>query len=235
VTGEDLKRLRERRGLDRAEFADLLNRSLGKNYNSETVARWERGSRAISRNVGAFLEELAITEFAGRPELDPIVAGPAGRLGLGDDDRPLGNEPGDTPPGPGPQAAVAQPPITSGRGVWDKACEELWEMIATGVGMLGAATGNPALVNDGAVIAQDKAALGAAWGRLAATNETFRRMLVGMTEGGAWLQVALVTGTTFSKCWQGHAAYAAEARRQQQEPIPQDDGRVARDHLAEAV
>jgi hypothetical protein len=58
---------------------------------------------------------------------------------------------------------------------------------------------------DGQIIAADSPALGAAWAKLAETNETFRKMLIGMTEGGAWLQVALVTGTTVSKCYQNHA------------------------------
>jgi transcriptional regulator with XRE-family HTH domain len=226
VTGEDLRKLRERRGLERQELAEAINASLGTDYSADTVGRWERG-REPAKKVTAFLEELAVSEFAGE-------------LGLEPDDRPLEDLPpdagGDTPPGPGPSAAIAQPPITSGRGAYVRACEELWEMIATGVGMMGAATGNMALVNDGAIIAQDKAALGAAWGKLAETNETFRRMLVGMTEGGAWLQVALVTGTTFSKCWQGHVAYTAHARQQAAPPAQEvpADGQVDRDHLREA-
>lgn len=229
MTGDDLKRLRERRGLDRGELAEAINMALGTNYNGESIARWERG-RDPAKKVTAFLEELAVSEFAGE------LAG----VDLPADDRPFddpaADESGDTPPGPGPAGATAQPPITSGRGVYVKACEELWEMIATGVGMMGAATGNMALVNDGAVIAQDKAALGAAWGKLAETNETFRKMLVSMTEGGAWLQVALVTGTTFSKCWQGHTVYAAQVRQARQGPpaeVPAD-GQVDRDHLREA-
>jgi hypothetical protein len=72
--------------------------------------------------------------------------------------------------------------------------------------MVGAATGSAPLMNDGAIIAADKAELGKAWGRLAETNETFRNMLVGMTTGGAWVQVALVTGTTAAKCWQANHA-----------------------------
>ncbi len=222
MTGDDLRKLRERRGLNRHELAAAINSALGTEYSGDSVARWERG-REPAKKVTAFLEELAVSEFS-------AVTPPA----LEQDDLPLDDAPAaDVPPGPGP--APAQVPVTSGRGAWVKACEELWEMIATGVGMMGAATGNMALVNDGAIIANDKAALGAAWGKLAETNETFRRMLVGMTEGGAWLQVALVTGTTFSKCYQGHAAYAAHARAQTPpEPAP-DDGRVDRDHLDEAA
>lgn len=227
MTGDDLRKLRERRGLERGELADALNAALGTSYNAESIGRWERG-REPARKVTAFLEELAVSEFA------DDITGPAVPSG----DEPAGDvgPAGDIPPGPGP-STEPQLPVTSGRGAWVKACEELWEMVATGVGMMGAATGNMALVNDGAIIAQDKAALGAAWGKLAETNETFRRMLVGMTEGGAWLQVALVTGTTFSKCYQGHVAYTAHTRTQAAAPPaeePPQDGRVDRDHLREA-
>lgn len=228
LSGDDLRKLRERRGLERAELADAINAAIGTDYTADSIARWERG-REPAKKVTAFLEELAVSEFGGDLGLDdadlPLVGVPPG-ADTGSSD--------DVPPGPGP---LPQVPVTSGRGAWVKACEELWEMIATGVGMMGAATGNLALVNDGAIIAQDKAALGAAWGKLAETNETFRRMLVGMTEGGAWLQVAMVTGTTFSKCWQGHSAYTAHQRQQaQQPPTPEPpDGPVARDHLSEAA
>jgi transcriptional regulator with XRE-family HTH domain len=226
VTGEELKRLRERRGLERQELADAINLSIGTAYSGESIARWERG-REPAKKVTAFLEELAVSEFAGvtaEPQLEPS------ELPL---DEPAADA-GDTPPGPGPTARPTPQPAIGG-GPWVRACEELWEMIATGVGMVGAATGNLALVNDGAVIAQDKAALGAAWGKLAETNETFRRMLVGMTEGGAWLQVSLVTGTTFSKCWQGHVAYNEHNRGVLRDGGAQEpaNGRVERDHLAE--
>lgn len=198
MTGDELRKLRERRGLDRNELAELMNSALGTTYSGESIARWERG-REPARKVQAFLDELAVQEFS-------TLTGAAG----GDDELELdgGFAPNvDEPPGPG--APAAQPVLVSGSGAMVKACTELWELIATGVGMVGAAVGSEALMNDGAIIAGDKEALGAAWGKLAETNDTFRRMLVGMTEGGAWLQVALVTGTTFSKCWQSHGAYAA--------------------------
>ena len=201
MNGDDLRKFSERRGLEKAELAQLLNSALGRKYDGETVSRWERGDRTISKPVASFLEELAVTtglsgdvpaadEYAAQRAQEPVS--------------------GDTSPGPGPNLDP-QPQMLTGSSAWAKACEELWEMIAAGVGMVGAATGSHALVNDGAIIAADKQALGAAWGRLAETNETFRKMLVGMTEGGAWLQVAMVTGTTVSKCWQSHVAIAESA------------------------
>lgn len=198
MNGQDLRRLRERRELSPEELAELLNAALGTDYNGETVKRWERSNRKPAAKVVAFLEELAVEGLAGELGGAPV--------GLEDDDVPLEHDgAGDSAPGLPPAA----PRLTSGgSSTWTKACEELWELIATGVGMVGAAVSNPALMRDGEIIAADKAALGAAWGRLAETNDTFRRMLVGMTDGGVWLQVALVTSTTVSKCWQSHREYA---------------------------
>lgn len=204
LTGDDLRRFRERRNLERGELAELLNASLGTQYDAESIGRWERGSRNPSKRVAAFLEDLALHQFAGD------VGGLDGAGGLEPDDAPFGPQPaGDTAPGPGP-SANPQPALTSGSGAYVRACTELWEMIATGIGMTGAALRSDALIADGAIIAADAPALGAAWGKLAETNDTFRRMLVGMTEGGAWLQVALVTGTTFTRCYQAHASIALE-------------------------
>jgi hypothetical protein len=127
VTGDELRRLRERRGLDRAELADATNQALGTTYSAETVARWERGSRQVSKKAGAFFQELAVSDFTDT---------------VGGDAEPVDDLPpaGDVPPGPGP-GAEPQRALTTGGGVYVKACEELWEMIAAGVGMLGAATG----------------------------------------------------------------------------------------------
>lgn len=207
MNGQELRRLRERRELSPEELAELLNTSLGTDYTGETVKRWERSNRKPAAKVNAFLEELAVRSLT-----DDLGRGDGGGE-LDVDDLPLEDPPAhgqDTAPGLPPAA----PKLGSGSSTWAKACEELWELIATGVGMVGAATSNPALLRDGEIILADKQALGAAWGRLAETNETFRRMLVGMTEGGVWLQVAMVTGTTLSKCWQSHQEYAAYLRSQ---------------------
>lgn len=204
MSGDQLTSMMERRNLEKQDLAEILNNALGRNYNVESIRRWQTGARAIPRNVEAFLEELAL-DGGFRPDTPPAPAGGP--------QEPT-DEPSwaaDTEPGPGPSAAP-QAPLGDG-GAYQRACEDLWEMIATGIGMIGAATGSDALMYDGQVILQDKQALGAAWGRLAASNDTFRRMLIGMTEGGAWLQVSLVTGTTLSRCWQGHAQLAAQKRQ----------------------
>lgn len=210
MRGEQIRRLRERLNLSRVELADLLNGALGKSYSGATIGRWEREgddghTSPPAKAVQAFLDELAVGDLTAvePPDGDRIQPGA---------DEPLvpADERMDTPPGPPGGGFGVQPRLTSVDSVWTKACQELWELIATGVGMVGAATGSEALVLDGAIIAGDTEALGAAWGKLAETNETFRKMLVGMTEGGAWLQVALVTGTTVSKCYQSHAELALQ-------------------------
>lgn len=205
MDGTEIRRLRERNGWSQSDLAAAVNASIGRSYNPSSISAWENGRRPAPAAVAAFMQQLA-TE-----------------LGFDDDEQEPSQRPRPKPTAPdvAPRGAEETPPsgqpAIGGGGAWARACEELWELVATGVGMVGAATGNDALVRDGAIIAADKQALGAAWGKLAETNETFRRMLAGMTEGGVWLQVALVTGTTVSKCWGNHARYSlapAEAQPQ---------------------
>lgn len=201
MTGDELKAWRENAGLTQVDVAQRMNEALDRKYTGDSVRRWERTQPPQA--VAVLIQQLRVSGALDEP------AATATAPQEGDYTPFVGGE--DTPPGagvPGEQRLPA-PQLAIGEGVWVKPCEELWEMIATGVGMIGAVTGNQALVADGAIIAEDKHALGQAWGKLAQTNETFRKMLVGMTEGGAWLQVAMVTGTTMSKCWQSHAQYAA--------------------------
>lgn len=206
MTGEGIRRLREQQGWSQADLAAAINATIpGRNYSSGSISPWERGKRKVPDDVSAFLDELAIglnlPPDDGEPSPSPL-AGPAS-VGVEDDTAPGGDH---------PPTVTPQPPLGGG-GELQRACTELWELVASGVGMLGAATGSRALMNDGAIIQADARALGEAWGRLAAQNATFRKMLLGMTEGGAWLQVALVTGTTVSKCYQGHAQLALETSR----------------------
>lgn len=221
IDGKDIEKLRTRLGISQAELAGMLNNALDRNYKSGSVSTWETGRRNIPDPVATFLEQAILQANLSDdttppapppppPDADVVVPpiGPDGRQA-------------DTPPGPGPSPAGL--PVPAG-GVYAKACEELWEMIASGIGMVGVATRNDALVDDGKTIAYDKEKLGAAWGKLAETNETFKKMLLSMTEGGAWLQVAVVTGTTFSRCYQNHAAHAERAAAvAAQTPPPDDD------------
>jgi len=212
ITGAEIRRLREERGWSQSELADILNAALGKKYRRGTIGAWENereGKYAkITPSVSVFLRELPLETPLHPPDEEPP---PSPFLGpTAEDIPPRWDEPGQRQLAPGPAA----------RGLHAKACTELWEMIATGVGMVGAATGNDALVEDGAIIARDKEKLGEAWGKLAETNDTFRKMLVSMTEGGAWLQVSLVTGTTVSKCYQSHVQIAQRQRSFAMPPVP---------------
>lgn len=214
ISGAEIRRLREERGWSQSELARVLNTALGKNYKGGTIGQWERErpGHLIGPAPSAFLYELAA-------EPPPPL----------EDEPPAPPEPGrvadDVPPrwdAAPPQPAL--PPGPAPTGMHAKACAELWEIIATGVGMVGAATGSEALVADGRIIARDKDKLGEAWGKLAETNDTFRKMLASMTEGGAWLQVAVVTGSTVSKCYQSHNEIARKQRAfAPPQPEPEDD------------
>lgn len=209
MRGSDITRLRERNGWTQKELADAINAALGRKYGSGSISPWETDKRPIPADVARFLEELTIA--TGLPSsADELEAPP-----LGVEPSQLGEAAADTSPfdPDAPAAPAGQPPL-GGASTYTRACTELWEIIASGIGMAGAATGSHALMRDGEIIAADAPALGKAWGKLAEENATFRRMLMGMQEGGAWLQVALVTGTTVSKCYQGHAQYALAAAAQ---------------------
>jgi hypothetical protein len=200
VKGADLKRLRERNGWSQSDLANALNVALERSYGTGSISPWENDRRNIPADVARFCEQLMLETAlpdAGSsptpPDGEPVAA--------------------DEAPGPGAApAGVAQPVLVSGSGAYAKACEELWEMIGAAVGMAGGAVRSDVLIDDGAIIVRDKAALGSAWGKLAETNDTFRKMLVSMTEGGAWMQVALATGTTFAKVSANHAEHARAAR-----------------------
>ena len=100
---------------------------------------------------------------------------------------------------------TAQSPMSSS-GIYTRACVDLWGMIAMIVSSAGALSKSAALMQDGFTIDADKQALGRAWGKLAESNETFRKMLVSATSGGAYLEVILVTSTTAGKLFQNHHA-----------------------------
>lgn len=210
MTGEELKRLRTNRGWSRKQLLELVNGSLAKAYGANpdrTIGRWERGERNIPDDVSAFLLELQLEDSLG-----------GYRTVEGEHEHP--DEPGPVddsvpPPPPDQPQLQAQLPLPGG-GHYARVCEELWEMVATGVGMLGAVTGSEALQADGRIILADKEALGKAYGKLAQTNQTFQRMLVGMTSSGAWMEVALVTGVTAGKMMRSHQDVKARRLAEQE-------------------
>ena len=79
---------------------------------------------------------------------------------------------------------------------------------------------NAPVERDGAIIQAHSAALGAAYGKLAEQNETFRRLIIGMTQGGAWVEVAGVTVLLAQAIATNHRDYNAWARDQQRDNVP---------------
>ena len=215
MTGPEIARLRERNGWTQQQLADMLNASLERRYKPGRIGEWENGRTPVPKQVGSFLLALGLEEILperGDGESGLLDGGPA----LGSSG-PEGEE--DTPPtggGDPAPAPVAQQPLTGYSGAYARVCTELWELVATGVGMVGAVTGSEQLQADGRIIEADKEALGKAYGKLAETNETFRRMLTGMTTSGAWLEVSLATGITAGKIMRNH---------QRPKPKPVEEGR----------
>lgn len=192
MTGEQLKSLQKQYGWNNKQLATILNDALGRKYDSSRVSVWRNDRGEIPTDVEAFLAALddPSTEPVSPQSGEDVPFTPA-------EDTPP-RQP-DTPTKPTPGVSVL-----SVGGSYSKICTEFFELIATAVGMIGAATGNDALRRDGQIIDQDKRELGAAWGKLAETNETFRNMILATDKQGAYLAVALATGTTVGRIYRNH-------------------------------
>lgn len=193
MTGAELKALQTRYGWTNAELAGVLNPALDRHYNGDLITKWRSGRAKVPARVEAFLVGLddppALSAEHG-PAAEPAVPPP------GEEDTP-----------PTGTAGGARPSLTlvaGGPGSYSRVCEEFFELIATAVGMIGAAIGSDSVRYDGRIILEDKQALGQAWGKLAEQNETFARLLVATDKQGAYLAVALATGTTAGRIWQNH-------------------------------
>lgn len=196
MNGDQLKQLRTAQGWSQQKLADLINPALDRKYGSAMISRWEKGNAPIPKHVSTFLEGLELT--ATLPD-EHITYEP--------EDFPDAGEREDSappPPGAGSGEPAVSPLLPLGSSPYARVCEELFELVATGVGMVGAVTGSEKLRIDGEIILADKKNLGKAYGKLAETNATFRNMLAGMTGGGAWLEVALVSGITAGKVMRNH-------------------------------
>lgn len=225
MNGQQLRELREAQGWSQEELGKLLKAGIGKG-SSTTVGKWESGRRPVPIEVETFLARLELQQAFPLAEETPLEGdheGPvdsgasSSRGGLGDTVPP-------EPPGASGregQQTAGQLPLPGGSS-YGHVCEELWELIATGTGMIGAVTGSEGLRRDGEIIHADKAALGRAWGKLAETNTTFRRMLLSATGGGAWLEVALVSGITFGKCWRSHQEIGRVQAAERQQRLEQE-------------
>ena len=205
MTGDELRAYRERQGWTRQQLAELFSASLERPVSKATVADWERGRSKVRVEAAQFLASL--------DELDTDI----GDILEGEHEPPSG--PGDSAPPPPPPSGEPRPSlelIPGGDPRYARICEELWEIVATGVGVVGAVTSSETLQADGRIIVTDKKELGKAWGKLAETNPTFRRWLMSASTGGAWIEVALATGITAGRVLRNH-----------QQARPPDHGTVA--------
>lgn len=232
MKGDALRRFREEQGWSQDQLAQLLKASLGKG-SSTTVGKWENGVRPVPEDVAALVAKLELEAAfpldEERPPLDGEHFDPgaealesvpsSSRGGSGDTAPPPPTAGSEAGAGPTPQA-----PLGSGGTSYARVCTELWELIATGTGMIGAVTGSEGLRRDGEIILQDKEALGRAWGKLAETNDTFRRMILSATSGGAWMEVALVSGITFGKCYRSHQEIGQRQAAELEAELQEDHG-----------
>ena len=189
MNGKELKRLRDKHGWSQKQLAEIINDATERKYQASHISMWERRPNDVPDVPAAFLEALD-------GDHEPVSSAST----------PVDDSEGfidDAPGGDGPLPLSAQTPLAL-TSLYAKTCEQFFEMIAMAVGMIGAAVGNDTLRRDGQIIEADKKALGAAWGRLAETNEVFRNIIMSADKQGAYLAVALTTGTTAGKLWQNH-------------------------------
>lgn len=211
---EQITRLRKAQGWTRKELASLLTGSLDRAVSETTLGRYEKGERQIPEEVNRFLDALALE--GGLPPEPDLPSEQAFDEGLGSD----------APPAEPFGAGKPTPPLMHRTGAYVNACTELFEVLATAVGTVGALAGSQVLVADGQILAEDKQALGQAWGKLAETNETLRGWLVAASTSGAWFEVALASGLTAGRLLRNHQQFreARETAAQQQfEQPPQVD------------
>ncbi len=79
MTGDELRGLREGRGLNQLDLAAFLNEKLGRRYDRNRVSRWENGAERIPRLVVVTLRAMVVAGSAGIPALQ---VGPAIKLAV---------------------------------------------------------------------------------------------------------------------------------------------------------
>ncbi|MBP2232789.1 AAA family ATPase [Azospirillum agricola] len=78
MTGEELKALRERRGLTQTQMAAFVNELTGRKYDKQRLSKWETGKEAMPRDVLGRLLLLALE----RPATEAPRAGTIIAIGL---------------------------------------------------------------------------------------------------------------------------------------------------------
>ena len=197
MTNEELRALRKRMSLTQKELGHIIAVGLGRGETAtaENVGRWERGDRPIPAEIVSFMEIMGEGGEWPTQEGTPLT---------GETNKGGWKKKEDTEPVM-PGTVERGSPLIAVGGSYADICTQLWVIIATGVGMLGAAIGSAALMGDGQIIDKNSRALGEAYGKLAEKNEAFRNMLVASDKQGAYLAVGLVTGTVVAEIWRNHA------------------------------
>jgi DNA-binding XRE family transcriptional regulator len=204
--GSKVKEFRKLNDMTQQQLADHIAEHTGLKVSVSSVANWERDKTHTPNKVLSYMDTGEVEAGQAPPD-----AGPLPNM---DDQPPLG--PDDLS---GPQEGAQRPsgggvkPLSITSQAYEKACIDLWQMIGFGVQVAGRGIGSPVVYQDGVIIQAQAGDLGKAYGKLAEQNETFRRLIIGMTQGGVWVEVVGVTVQLGMAIAQNHAAYATAVRQ----------------------
>jgi hypothetical protein len=206
--GARVIRFRELNELSRAQLRDLIEQDVGLRVSTDTIGKWERDKGrtpdVVLRYMQGGRQESPLVDEDEQQQLDGMPPRP--------EDPPPGSfSDGTTDDGPKIKPLQLQSQL------YEKACVDLWLMIGFGVQVAGKGLRSPLVERDGAIIQSQASDLGKAYGKLAEQNETFRRIVVGLTQGGVWVEVGGVTISLAMAIAGNHSAYAAHLRQQAQE------------------
>ncbi len=73
MIGEEVRALREKRGLTQLEFATWLNGLIGRRYDKQKISRWETERERVPRDVSGTLRIAALTRDEPRSSPRPVI------------------------------------------------------------------------------------------------------------------------------------------------------------------
>lgn len=205
MNGQQLREWRESKGLTQGQVAEFVNETLmlTEPISGNNIGYYERERQRIPADIAAFFDQIVATPddvIDGLEIPEPKPRRP--RKPKEQDEAPQ------APVGSGQQTL----PFDPGR-TYTQACTELWRIVALGFSGWGMLFQKPVYIDDGKLIDQQAAALGEAWGKAAEQNETLKRWVGSLSEGGVWVQVSIVTGQLAGSLAQNHMVHR-ELRRQ---------------------
>jgi transcriptional regulator with XRE-family HTH domain len=224
--GERVREFRRLNGLKtQQQLVEHLERNIGLKVSSSTVGRWENDQTHTPERVIAYLEGRITDDDQAPPQAPPEGAQAV--------PPPMGE---DLPPGSFGDETRAQErepirPLQITSQLYEKACVDLWDMIGFGFVVAGQGLGRRVIYDDGLIIQANKQELGRAYGKLAEQNETFRRVIVGMTQGGVWVEVVGVTVKLGMQLAQNHQRVAQQPPPEP-EPQPEPEPAASKDGAA---